>query len=141
MLVAAASDATRAAATRWFEDAGWRAAALPIDGAIDRLGLQAAASGLWIEVTADATGGTALDRLLDYANGEAAAGRMPAIVAAPTRMIDAVSARLDAPITQVLIDADAVERAAALALARVGLDGPASSTTSPMTRPRGGSSN
>ncbi len=124
MLVAAASDATRDGATRWVEESGWRAAALPIDGALDRLALQAAASGLWIELT-ERDGGTALDRLLDFANGEAAAGRMPTIVAAPTAMIDAVSARLDAPYTQLLIDPDPVERTTALALARVGLDGPA----------------
>ena len=123
MLVAAASDAARSRATRWLEDAGWRAAGMPIDGALDRLALQAAASGLWLEIeTGDS--GDALDRLLDYANGEAAAGRMPTIVAAPSTLIDAVSARLDAAHTQILIDPDPVERATALALSRIGLDGP-----------------
>ena len=124
MLVAAASDATRAGATRWLEEAGWRAASLPIDGALDRLALQAAASGLWIELEVGDSG-EALDRLLTYANNEAAAGRMPTIVAAPSALIDAVSARLDAPHTQMLIDPDPVERTAALALARVALDAPA----------------
>jgi len=123
MLVAAASDGARSRATRWLEDAGWRAAGVPIDGALDRLALQAAASGLWIEVEAGDSG-DALDQLLTYANIEAAAGRMPTIVAAPSTLIDAVSARLDAPHTQVLIDPDPVERATALALSRVGLDGP-----------------
>ena len=123
MLVAAASETVRSGATRWLEDAGWRTAGMPIEGAIDRLALQAAASGLWIEVEVGDSG-DALDRLLDYANGEAAAGRMPTIVAAPVALIDAVSARLDAPYTQMLIDPDPVERATALALSRVGLDGP-----------------
>ena len=123
MLVAATSEAARTGATRWLEDAGWRTVGVPIDGALDRLALQAAASGLWIEAEAGDSG-DALDRLLDYANGEAAAGRMPTIVAAPSALIDAVSARLDAPYTQMLIDPDPVERATALALARVGLDGP-----------------
>ena len=124
MLVAGGSDAARSDATRWIEAAGWRAAGLPIDGALDRLALQAAAGGMWIEVRAG-DGGDMLDRLLTYANGEAAAGRMPAIVAAPIALLDAVSARIDAAHTQVLIDPDPVERTTALALARVGFDGPA----------------
>ena len=124
ILVAATSAAARSGATRWIEEAGWRAAALPIDGALERLALQAAASGLWIEVEAGDSG-DALDQLLNYANNEAAAGRMPAIVAAPIALIDAVTARIDAPNTQLLIDPNPVERTTALALARVGLDGPA----------------
>jgi len=124
MLVAAASEAARSRATRWLEEAGWRAVSVSIDGAIERLALQAATSGLWIEVeTGD--GGDALDQLLNYANHEAAAGRMATIVAAPTTMIDAVSARLDANHTQLLIDPDPVERTTALALARAGIATPA----------------
>ena len=124
MLVAATSATARSGATRWIEEAGWRTADFPIAGALERIALQAATSGLWIEVEAGDSG-DALDQLLNYANGEAAAGRMPTIVAAPSTLIDAVSARIDAPHTQLLIDPDPVERAAALALARVGLDGPA----------------
>ena len=124
MLVAATSPSARSSVARWIEEAGWRAAALPIEGALDRIALQAATSGLWVEV-AVGDDGAALDQLLNYANGEAAAGRMPTIVVAPSVLIDAVSARIDAPHTQLLIDPDPVERAAALALARVGLDGPA----------------
>ncbi len=124
MLVAATSAAARSRATRWLEGAGWRAAEMAIEGALDRIGLQAAASGLWIEVEAGDSG-NALDGLLSYANGEAAAGRMPTIVAAPYGMIDPVSARLDAINTQLLIDPDAVERTAALALARAGIEAPA----------------
>ncbi len=124
ILVAATSAAARSGATRWIEEAGWRTAVLPIEGALDRLALQAATSGLWIEVEAGDCG-DALDQLLNHANVEAAAGRMPTIVAAPSALIDAVSARIDAPYTQLLIDPDPVERTAALALARIGLDGPA----------------
>jgi DNA-binding MarR family transcriptional regulator len=124
MLVAATSPAARSGATRWIEEAGWRTAGLPIAGAVERLALQAASSGLWIEVEAG-DNGEALDQLLNHANSEAAAGRMPTIIAAPSTLIDAVSARIDAPHTQVLIDPGPMERAAALALARVELDGPA----------------
>ncbi len=124
MMVAAASKTTRSGATRWLEAAGWRAAEMPIEGALDRLALQAATSGLWIEVEAGDSG-DALDRLLDFANGEASAGRMPIIVAAPNALIDAVSARLYAPHTQLLIDPDPVERTTALALARAAFATPA----------------
>ncbi len=124
MLVAGTSAEARSGATRWIEEAGWRTAVLPIDGALDRLALQAATSGLWIEVEAG-DNSDALDQLLNHANAEAAAGRMPTIVAAPSALIDAVSARIDAPHTQLLIDPDPIERTAALALARVGFDGPA----------------
>ena len=140
MLVAAANDAARSRATRWLEDAGWRAAGVPIDGALDRLALQAAASALWIELEAG-DGGDALDQLLSYANHEAAAGRMPIIVAAPSALIDPVSARIDAANTQLLIDPDPVERTTALALARAAFATPATLTTLRTTRPRGGSSN
>jgi hypothetical protein len=123
MLVAAGTEGARSRAARWLAEAGWRAAEVPIDGALDRLALQAAASGLWIEVDAG-DNGEPLDRLLNYANGEAAAGRMPTIVAAPGAMIDPIAARIDARNTQLLIDAGPAERAAALALARCGIDGP-----------------
>lgn len=128
MLVAAASDSARSRATRWLDEAGWRSAPLPIDGALERIALQAATSGLWIELdgadAGEAADQGALDRLLSFANGEAAAGRMPTIVAAPDSMIDPVTARLDAAHTQLLIDPSPVERAAALALARAGFDAP-----------------
>jgi hypothetical protein len=124
MLVAAGTQGARSRATRWLAEAGWRAAEVPIDGAIGRLALQAAASGLWIEIE-NGDGGEQLDRLLNFANGEAAAGRMPAIVVAPGTMIDPVAARIDASNTQVLIDPTHLDRAAALALVRLGFDGPA----------------
>ncbi len=116
MLVAGASEATRSRALHWLVDSGWRASAIPIEGAIERLALQASASGLWIELDSGDSS-EALDRLLVHANGEAAAGRLPTIVAAPVDLIDPVAARLDARATHLLIAPDLAERAAALALA------------------------
>ncbi len=115
VLVAAASDSARARASATIAAAGFRIADVPLDRALDRLSLQAAASALWIELDAD--GGADLDRLLDRANAEAAAGRLPAIVAAPAAMLDPLAARLVAEQAQLLIDADELERATALALA------------------------
>jgi len=103
VMVAGASDESRAAATRWIEEAGWRAAAFPIAGAVERLALQASASGLWIELGADDADDD-LDRLLAHANHEAAAGRMTTIVAAPLALIDGLAERLDAGRTELLID-------------------------------------
>ena len=124
MLVAAASEGARSRALHWLQESGWRASAMPIEGAVDRLALQASASGLWIELD-PGDSGDALDRLLDHANGEAAAGRMPTIVAAPFELIDPVAARLDAETTYVLIAPDLVERAATLALATASANLPA----------------
>ena len=64
-------------------------APVALDAAIDRLGQQGAASALWIELDDDGVQGRAdLDRLIDRANAEAAAGRFPAIVAAPAALLD-----------------------------------------------------
>ena len=124
MLVAAATPAAQERATRGLENAGWRAAKIPIDGALGRLARQASASGLWIELDSG-DGGEPLDRLLAHANGEALAGRMPTIVAAPAELIDAVYAALDADGTTLLVAPDAVDRATALALASAAIQTPA----------------
>ena len=124
ILVAAANRQSQERALRSLEDGGWRGAPIPIDGALDRLAMQATAGCLWIELDAD-DNGDALDRLLDHANDEAAAGRMPTIVAAPAAMIDPVSARLHAEHTQLLVDPDSPQRNAALVLLRAAFMGPA----------------
>jgi DNA-binding MarR family transcriptional regulator len=121
ILVAAGDDAARLRVTRWLEQLGRRAVGIPIDGAIDRLSLQAAASGLWIEVQAG-DDGQALDDLLNFANGAGAAREMPTIVAAPVAMIDPMAARLTAANTQLLIDPSMLERTTAVALSRLAFD-------------------
>ena len=115
VVVAAASAAAHERAARTIEAAGFRIAAIDLDGALDRLTLQASASALWIELDDDR--GADLDRLVERANAEAASGRFPAIIAAPAALLDPLAARLDAPESQLLIDADEPARAAALALA------------------------
>ena len=116
MLIAAATDLSRQRAERWIEDSGWRTASFPIADAPARLRLQAAASGLWIELEASDEG-EALDRLLVHANGEAAAGRMPTVIAAPASMIDSVVSRIDSSRVEILVDPGPVDRVSALALA------------------------
>ncbi|MDQ3144478.1 MAG: MarR family winged helix-turn-helix transcriptional regulator [Pseudomonadota bacterium] len=123
VLVAASSAQGRDNAARLIEQSGWRAVSFPIDGAIARLALQASASGLWIELSAE-DDGTAVERLLSHANHEAAAGRLSTIIAAPAALIDLVSARIDAEGTQLLVEPDPFERAAALALSLAAAHGP-----------------
>ena len=115
VVLAAGSEPAQLRGTRTIEAAGFRVAAVGLDQALDRLGKQASASALWIELDQDT--GVDLDRLIDRANAEAAAGRFPAIVAAPAALLDPLAARLDAPDSQLLIDADEPTRAAALAIA------------------------
>ena len=115
VLLVASSDRanTRAAAT--IEAAGFRIAAVPLEGALERIAIQASASAIWVEVDED--GGAMLDRLLDRVDAEAGSGRFAAIVSAPPAMIDSVEARLRDRSTTLLIDATDADRAAALALA------------------------
>lgn len=121
ILVAAANDAARSNVIHWLEQLGRRAVGISIDGAVDRIGLQAATSGLWVEVQAG-DDGEALDELLNFANGAGAARDMPTIVAAPRAMIDPIAARLTAANTQLLIDPSIVERTTAVALSRLAFD-------------------
>ena len=115
VLVAASSSEAKARASAMVEAAGYRVASVGIDEAVDRLSIQGAASALWVEVDSD--GGPALDRLLDRIEAEAGSGRFPAIVAAPAALIDQVAARIADPSVELLVDATAADRMAALALA------------------------
>ncbi len=115
ILLAASSDAARNRAAATIAAAGYRIASVPLDEALDRMAIQAAASALWLEIDED--GGAGLDRLLDRVDAEAASGRFPAIVAAPAALIDPLAARLHDPAVALLIDPSDADRAAALALA------------------------
>ena len=86
--------------------------------AVARIDHQICASAVWLELDGD--GGAAMDRLLDRMNGDAGAGRYPAVVAAPLALVDALSARLTDPAIALLIDGDEAERTAALAIATSG---------------------
>ena len=113
ILIAASSDEARARALTAAEAAGYRTAAVAIEDAVDRLNIQAAASAIWVEIDRD--GGTIMDRLLDRV--EAESDRFPAIVSAPSAMIDPVSARLQGEGVHLLFDATEGDRVAALAVA------------------------
>ena len=115
VLLAASSSHAMARAAASIEAAGFRVAAVPLEGAIDRIAIQASASAIWVEVDED--GGAPLDRLLERVDAEAGSGRFPAIVSAPLAMIDTVEARLRDRSITLLIDATEADRVTALALA------------------------
>jgi DNA-binding MarR family transcriptional regulator len=119
ILVAGSSAAARARGIAQVEACGLRlAAAVPIEEGVERLSQQARASAVWIELDRDQ--GEPLDRLLDRVDLGAAAGEYAAIVAAPSAMLDLVSARLACGRVELLVedgDDNASARVAALALA------------------------
>ena len=115
VLIAGDSEAARRRAVSTIKDAGLRFAdPVPVDEAVERIGQQLSASAFWLELNED--GGTPMDQLLDRLNGDARAGRYPAVVAAPTALIDPLAARLTDPAITLLIDADEADRASALAI-------------------------
>jgi DNA-binding MarR family transcriptional regulator len=110
-------------AARTIESSGLRIAdRVLIDAAPERLERQIAASALWIELDLDC--GAPMDRLLDQVNRDAGDGRYPAVVAAPSAMLDAIDARLTNSAVAVVVDGDEAERTAALAVALSGTHRP-----------------
>ena len=115
VLVAASSDAARDRAQRTVEASGLRLAdVVAIDVAPARIEVQAAASALWVEFDRDCGG--AMDELLDCLNRDIRDQRYSAVVSASRDLVDPLAARLDDAI-DLIIDADDMERAAALAVA------------------------
>ena len=115
ILIAASSDEARARATVTAESGGYRTVAFAVEDAIDRISIQAAASAIWVEVDRDA--GAPLDRLLERVEAEASRGGFPAIISAPSALIDPIVARVQDPGVHLLFDPTADDRVTTLALA------------------------
>ena len=115
VLIAATSAAAAARAATTIELAGYRTSAVLLDEAPRRIDIQAAASAFWLEVDEDA--GTLLDQLLDRVETEVAAGRFPAIISAPSMLIDPIATRIRSAAIELVIDGTATDRVEALALA------------------------
>lgn len=113
ILIAASSGDARQRAEIAAQAAGYRTAAVAIEHAVDRLDIQAAASAIWVELDRD--GGATLDRLLNRIDADS--DRLPAIVSAPSAMIDPITARLHGEGIHLLFDATEGDRIAALAVA------------------------
>jgi len=116
VLLAASSEAAMARAERTTGAAGLRVGArLRIERASARIGEQAAASALWIELDTDL--GPAMDELLTSVSLGAGRGCYAAVVSATAELLDAVAARSDDNAVELIVDAGEAERVAALALA------------------------
>lgn len=116
LLVAASSDSAMRRARETAEASGLRIGAmLGIDEASERLRQQASASAIWIEVDRDC--GPQLEQLLDEVDEAVASRRFGAVLSLTSGVIDCMGQRLFDGGSQVVIDADPVERVASLATA------------------------
>ena len=116
MLIAATSDAALRRARQTADLLGVRVGAqLDVDSALERLGQQVSASAIWIEV--DEQCGAGLDRLLDAVDELVASRRIGAVLSLTEDVIDSLGRRIFDSTAQIVIDADALERAASLATA------------------------
>ena len=115
ILIAASSEEARTCATMAAEAAGFRTTSVTIEHAIERLSIQAQASALWIEVDHDAGG--PFDRLLERVEAEAGRGSFPAVVSAPSTMIDPIVAHIQDPEVHLLFDPTPDDRVTTLAIA------------------------
>jgi hypothetical protein len=120
VLIAASSDAAMARARRTIEASGLRVGAqLPIEGARERIELQARTAAVWVEIDED--GGGLMDALLSGISSDVADGRYAAVVSAPVALLDPLSAAIGDRAIELIVDADDAERAAALAIATAGV--------------------
>lgn len=123
VLITGDSEVALDRAARTVEAVGFRVAGrVGLADAPARIESQVAASAVWVELSEDS--GDAMDRVLDRVNSDAVERRFPAIVAAPSALLDAVAARLDRGVAELVVDGSEADRAAALAVALTGVQRP-----------------
>jgi hypothetical protein len=81
----------------------------------ERIERQVAARAVWLEVDCDCGG--PLDDLIGQVSRDVAAGRYVAVVSTTAELLDPLAANIDDDAVELIVDADEVERAAALAIA------------------------
>lgn len=131
ILLAASSEAAMACAERTLLYSGLRIGAkLPMEGALERLGLQGKAGAVWIEIDRDC--GAAMDDVLSRVAEDVSAGRYGAVVSvvgttkeALAALLDPISALLEDCAVELIANADDVDRIAALAAVRAQSEIPA----------------
>lgn len=116
MLLAASSDLAMARAERSALAAGFRVAArMAVEEAMQRIEQQISSSALWIELDCDC--GPSMDELLMRVSRDVAGERYAAVVSTTAELLDPVASRIDAAGIELIVDANDVQRAAALAIA------------------------
>lgn len=116
VIIAATGPAAMARALDAVNAAGLRVGdRVSIGEAGQRLERQAAASAVWLEFDEDCGG--PMDELLTQVSRDVSDGRYAAVVAGTAALLDPLAARLENSNVELIIDAGAAERAAALAIA------------------------
>jgi DNA-binding MarR family transcriptional regulator len=116
VIIAASGPAAMARALDAINAAGLRVGdRVSIGEAGQRLERQAAASAVWLELDEDCGG--PMDELLTQVSRDVSDGRYAAVVAGTAALLDPLAARLENSNVELIIDAGAAERAAALAIA------------------------
>lgn len=119
LLIVGSSDRALEKARYAIDAFGLRVGAeLPVESALERVERQAATSLIWIEIDED--GEAAMDSLLARVSSDASDGRYAAVVSTIPELLDPVMAGIGASPIEVVVDADAIERTAALAIATAG---------------------
>lgn len=113
ILVVGSSEPAMRSASETIEAAGYRSWPVSLDEAPARFDMQAAASGIWLELDEDP--GPRLDQLVEQIEAAAKSATCPAIISAPLDLIDSLEARLGDSGIELLIDAGMSDRAIALA--------------------------
>jgi len=116
VLIAGSSDAALARAARTIEATGLRVGGqVGIEAARERIHNQVSATALWLELDRDCGG--ALDELIGQVSRDVAEGRYAAVISTTADLLDPLAATIDDDAIELIIDADEIERAAALAVA------------------------
>ena len=116
VLLAASGGAAMRRAERTISANGLRVGAkLPIEDALARIEVQAAATAVWLEIDSDC--GERLDELLTHLSHDVSRGFYRAVVSTTTALLDVVMARVSDVEVEIIVDANEAERSAALAIA------------------------
>lgn len=116
VLIAGDSPAALRRAVSTVEEAGLRVGCtVELAEAAERMRMQAAAALVWLELEED--GGDALDAVIDQLGVDVADGRYRGVIAAPSALVDLLTARTGEGDVDLVIDGSEADRVSALALA------------------------